>query len=243
MVIFIIIVCHWYVSLFFQTFFLHRYASHGMYSMNKFWERVFYLLTFISQGSSFLNPAAYAVMHRRHHSYADTTKDPHSPVHIKNIFEFNKRTFLEYRSVVDQFNNNEINVTDVPRWPLIEKLSDSLVVRALFILSYIYIYMVVAPSGWYYFLIPLHIFMGAVHGFIVNWFGHLLGYRNFNLKDNSMNTLPVDFLMMGELYQNNHHKMPVKRNFASRWFEIDFGYIVTIILQILNIIKPVKDIR
>ena len=30
--------------------------------------------------------------------------------------------------------------------------------------------------------------MGPIHGFIVNWFGHKTGYRNFNeLKDNSKN--------------------------------------------------------
>ena len=35
------------------------------------------------------------------------------------------------------------------------------------------------------------------------------------LDDNSKNTLPVDFLMMGELYQNNHHKSPQKVNWGA----------------------------
>jgi stearoyl-CoA desaturase (delta-9 desaturase) len=47
--------------------------------MNKFWERFFYLLAYISQGSSYVSPKVYAIMHWMHHAYADTEKDPHSP--------------------------------------------------------------------------------------------------------------------------------------------------------------------
>ncbi|MFM8347716.1 MAG: acyl-CoA desaturase, partial [Bacteroidota bacterium] len=42
---------HWYLSLFFQTFFLHRYASHASFTMSPFTEKVFYVLTWIFQGS------------------------------------------------------------------------------------------------------------------------------------------------------------------------------------------------
>ena len=82
----IFFILHWFLSLFSQTFFLHRYAAHKMFTMNKFWERFFYLFTFITQGSSFLNPRAYAVMHRMHHAYSDTEKDPHSPHYFKSMF-------------------------------------------------------------------------------------------------------------------------------------------------------------
>ncbi len=237
MTIIIIFFAHWYLSLFFQTFFLHRYASHNLYSMNKIWERIFYLLTFLFQGSSFLHPAAYALMHRNHHTYADTNKDPHSPKIINNIIEFNKKTLFEYRSLVKKFKNDDIKVIDVPRWPFLENLAESMIIRLIFILIYITLYLIYSPSIWYYFLIPIHIFMGPIHGFIVNWFGHKVGYRNFNnTNDDSKNTLFIDFLMLGELYQNNHHKMPLKGNFAYRWFEMDFGYLIAYILTKLKII-------
>ena len=70
---------HWFSSLFFHTFFLHRYASHRMYTTGRKREKTFYFLTWLTQGSSFLVPRAYAVMHRMHHEYSDTEKDPHSP--------------------------------------------------------------------------------------------------------------------------------------------------------------------
>ena len=238
MVIFVFFITHWYLSLFFQTFFLHRYASHNMYKMKPLVEKVFFVLTYIIQGSSFLHPAAYAVLHRRHHQFADTDKDPHSPKVIKNIFAFQKRTFIEYRNLVFQFQKNEITARNVPRWAFLENLAESTVVRGIFILFYSAIYFTYAPSPWFYLLIPVHALMGPIHGFIVNWFGHLVGYRNFNEQDdNSKNTLPVDVLMMGELYQNNHHKSPQKRNFAVRWFEIDLGHLFSDLLLKLNIIQ------
>lgn len=43
--------------------------------------------------------------------------------------------------------------------------------------------------------------------------------------------------LMGELYQNNHHKAHRKINFANRWFEIDLGYLFAFFLQKLNIVK------
>ena len=88
MIILIFIIAHWYLSLFSQTFFLHRYAAHKMFDMSKFWEKMFFIFTYITQGSSYLSPYAYGVMHRMHHAYADTEKDPHSPKYKKTTTTF-----------------------------------------------------------------------------------------------------------------------------------------------------------
>ena len=55
MAILIFFVLHWYLSLFCQTFFLHRYAAHGAFTMSRGWEKFFYILTFITQGSSYMS--------------------------------------------------------------------------------------------------------------------------------------------------------------------------------------------
>ena len=47
MIILGILIAHWYLSLFFQTFFLNRYASHKLYNMSMTWEKIFYIFTFI----------------------------------------------------------------------------------------------------------------------------------------------------------------------------------------------------
>jgi stearoyl-CoA desaturase (delta-9 desaturase) len=63
-----------------------------------------------------------------------------------------------------------------------------------------------------------------------------VGYRNFESADNSKNTLVVDVLTMGELFQNNHHKWGQSPNFAVRWFEIDPSYQIMRVLSWLRII-------
>ncbi|MEQ9167297.1 MAG: acyl-CoA desaturase, partial [Fulvivirga sp.] len=79
-------------------------------------------------------------------------------------------------------------------------------------------------------------------GAIINWFAHKYGYRNFEVGDTSRNFLPVDFLMMGESYHNNHHKHGSRANFGGfRWHEIDPTYQVIKVLNKVGIIKLVKQ--
>src|SRR4026208_874857 len=78
-------VTHWLLSVFCQTFFLHRYGAHRMFTMSKGWERFFHLLTYVAQGSSYLNPRGYAILHRQHHAYSDTEQDPHSPLNFRSV--------------------------------------------------------------------------------------------------------------------------------------------------------------
>ena len=83
--------------------------------------------------------------------------------------------------------------------------------------------------------------MGPIHGAIVNWCGHKYGYSNFDNKDKSKNTEPIGFLLMGELFQNNHHKFPTSANFAKKWFEFDPTYFILVVMNAFGIIKLVKN--
>jgi stearoyl-CoA desaturase (delta-9 desaturase) len=88
-----------------------------------------------------------------------------------------------------------------------------------------------------YLLIPAHILMRPVHGTIVNWFAHKYGYRNFQLDITSRNVLPVDLLMLGEAYHNNHHKYPSRINFGGvRWHEFDPVYPIIRLLNWLGVV-------
>ena len=78
--------------------------------------------------------------------------------------------------------------------------------------------------------------MGPVHGAIVNWCGHKYGYRNFASDDESKNMLPLDFLTMGELFQNNHHKFGMSPSFAARSWEVDPTYAIMKGLDAIGVI-------
>ena len=238
MIIIIFFVLHWYLSLFTQTFFHHRYGAHKMFQMNKFWEKTFYVFSYILQGSSYLTPRAYGIMHRMHHTFSDTKKDPHSPHNHSNVFTMMWHTRLLYNNLVDNKVESEERFTKgLPQWTKLDNLGESLVSRVGWGILYITFYAFFATQWWMFLLLPIHFLMGAVHGAIVNWFGHKVGYSNFDNNDKSKNTLVVDFLMLGELFQNNHHKNYQRSNFAARWFEIDPVYPIIKFLALVKIIK------
>ena len=92
-------------------------------------------------------------------------------------------------------------------------------------------------------LLPVHFVMGPVHGAIVNWCGHKYGYRNFESSDLSRNSLPMDFLTMGELFQNNHHTWGMSPNFAARRWELDPTWQVMRVLAKVGLIDVTSPQR
>lgn len=239
--IIIFFVAHWYLSLFSQTFFLHRYAAHKMFIMNKFWERFFYLFTYLTQGASYLSPRGYAILHRMHHAYSDTERDPHTPHHSNNVFHMMWKTKTIYSNIVAFDYDDDARRFDgnIPIWNFIEKLGASWGSRLFWGTVYVMFYMWFVPLDmWYLFLLlPIHFLIGPVHGAIVNWSGHKYGYQNFDNNDKSRNSLALDVLMMGELFQNNHHKLPNRVNFGVKWFELDPTYPVIRLLILMRIIR------
>ena len=121
MYILIFFVSHWYLSLFSQTFYLHRYSAHKMFTMNKFWEKFFYLFTYLTQGASYLTPRPYAIMHRMHHAFSDTEKDPHSPHFFKEVMSMMKYTYKIFSGI----HNNKLQFDakfdrNFPEWKTVD---------------------------------------------------------------------------------------------------------------------------
>lgn len=235
-------VLHWYLSLFSQTFFQHRYAAHRAFTMSKGWERFFFLFSYITQGSSYLSPWAYGVMHRMHHAYTDTKDDPHSPAFDSNIFAMMWRTKKVYTDILYKKTAVEAKFTkNVPQWWPFDLWANGYVSRLLWIGLYTSLYIVFAPYWWLFLLLPFHFAMGPLHGVIINWFAHKYGKVNFTSDNTSKNLFKLDLLMMGEGYHNNHHAYPSRINFAVKAGEVDFCYPVIKILNKAGVIKIVNN--
>ncbi len=240
--ILIFFVAHWYLSLFVQTFFLHRYAAHQMLTMSPFMEKIFFVLTFIGQGSSYLSARAYGYMHRLHHVYADTEKDPHSPMYSKGLMDMMWKTKDFYTDIsYNRVPLNPVFSKNLPTWNAFDRFADHWLTRVSWGAFYVLFYVAFAPNPWWYLLIPVHFAMGPVHGAIINWFAHKYGYVTYKVKDTSKNFLPFDFLMMGESYHNNHHPHPHDINFGKKWFEIDPTYYIALALDFVGVIKLNKN--
>lgn len=237
MIIIAFFILHWQLSVFSQTFFLHRYSAHKMFRMSKGWETFFYLFTYVTQGSSYLVPRGYAILHRMHHAYSDTPKDPHSPRNHSGLTAMMLSTKQKY----DDFAYERVEPEPrfkggYPEWRALDAIGQSWMMRVVWMAAYTLFYVKFATAPWMYALLPFHFLMGPVHGAIVNWGGHMYGYKNFDNGDDSKNTLIFDFLTGGELFQNNHHKFGMSPKFSARWFEVDTTYYVMRVLSALHII-------
>lgn len=206
--------------------------------MNKFWERFFYIFAYITQGTSYLSPRAYGILHRIHHAYADTEKDPHSPKHFSNLFSMMLHTRKVYADILDNRIKSEERFTKkLPDWQWMDKWAHSSLNRLFFVAFYIGFYILFAQYWWMYALIPVHILMGPIHGSIINWFAHKYGKVSFKVNNTSRNFIPLDVLMLGENYHNNHHRFPSRANFGYKWYEVDPIYYILLAFEFLGIIK------
>ena len=238
MTILIFFIAHWYLSLFSQSFLQHRYASHRTFTMNRFWERFFYVFAYITQGCSFMSPHAYAILHRMHHAYADTDNDPHSPKNFSNLFAMMWHTKKVYADIMDERVTTEERFSkNLPEWHKMDIWGQSIPNRIMFACLYTGFYILFAHHWWLFALIPVHILMGPIHGAIINWFAHKYGSTRYKVNNTSKNFIPVDILMLGENYHNNHHKFPSSANFGIKWYEFDPIYFIMLVFDFLGIIK------
>lgn len=236
--ILIFFVLHWYLSLFFQSVFHHRYAAHNLFTMSKFWERTFFFGCFLTQGSSYISAYSYGLMHRLHHVHTDKPEDPHSPHNDPNPFLLMWATRNSYFNIYsgktpveDKYRKN------LPEWKAFDTIAHNWVFRIIWIGIYIAIYATLATAWWQWLLLPITVIMGSFQGMAVNWWAHKFGYENFKMTNTSKNILPFDLIFWGEAYHNNHHKYPARANNANRWFEWDMGYQSMRLLNFLGVIQ------
>jgi len=178
-----------------------------------------------------------------HHAFADTENDPHSPTYDETIWNMMWKTKTIYSAICKETMTVEKRFTEgVPRWDAFDKIASSWPSRLLWGGLYVAFYWHFATAWWLWLLLPIQFLMSPVHGAIINWFAHKYGYRNYEVGDTSKNFLPVDFLMMGESYHNNHHKHGSRANFGGiRWHEIDPTYLIIRVLDKIGVIKLVKQ--
>ncbi|RYZ43042.1 MAG: acyl-CoA desaturase [Myxococcaceae bacterium] len=184
-----------------------------------------------------LEPKAWVVMHRLHHEHSDTPLDPHSPVNV-GILGIGLEQLRNYKKVIIGLLKERPEYTRYAKdldFPL-----SSLTRSGLWYLPYL-LHGAVGLAlglgvGW---LLGAAWFLGMmshpVQGGIVNSLGHAVGGRNFETSDNSRNNHLAAWLILGEGFQNNHHRYPGSASFSYRFHEVDLGYGACVLLEKLGL--------
>ena len=240
----IFFVLHWYLSLFFQSIFHHRYAAHSQFTMSKGWEKFFFIGCFITQGSSYISAKAYGLLHRLHHAHTDTELDPHSPSYSKNVGTLLLMTRNSYHHIfIGKTIVDEKYHKNLPDWLAFDKLAHNWMARVMWGAIYVVIYYFVVTQWWMWLFLPVTFALGALHGLAINWWAHKFGYTNFKNNETSKNILPIDILFWGEGYHNNHHENPSRANYGVKWYELDFGYGMVLLMDKIGIIQLKKKLK
>jgi len=190
----------------------HRYFSHRSFKTSRWISR---LLAFLGCLGGQGSPLFWAALHRGlHHPFSDTDKDIHSPT---------KGWWMAYLGWQIHFNPMQLPIRSA-----LDLQKDSY----LMFLHKKY-YFVVWVTGLVLCLVDPRLFLSvlilpmfiSIHTEnMVNLFCHLpsLGYKNFELKDNSRNIWWLGLGGFGQGWHNNHHADPSRYNYGGqRWFEFD----------------------
>jgi len=194
----------------------HRLISHRAFKSPKWFEYLGCVLGSLGGNGS---PLAWAAIHREHHRFTDTEKDPHSPL-FKSIFR------IQFASMLDK-----PNLKYVP--DLLRSKFHLALHKYYWAINFLYIMITYLLFGFigilFGYFVPTLLVWHA--GSLINTLNHINGYINYELKNSSTNNLLTGYLVAGEGWHNNHHAHPANPNFGKKWWEFDLGY------QIIKIIK------
>jgi stearoyl-CoA desaturase (delta-9 desaturase) len=188
---------------------LHRYYAHKSFEFKyEFVRKLFTVLTILAGRGS---PLGWSYIHRQHHAYSDTEKDPHSPKHLGfKLFGFGHYKGMEQEQM---------------KLFLVKDLMDQ---EQLFIHKYYILILLglVIPVAIYdiqllYFMWILPAFLVHISQNIFNYIGHMYGHRNFETKDDSRNCIWLFPLILGEAWHNNHHHSPKRFSTTVKENEFD----------------------
>ncbi len=201
------LIATWFVGIN-TTIFAHRAWTHKSWNPGKVLNLFgLFLFTITAIGNS----VGWVSVHREHHRYSDTEKDPHSPLYKSRW----KIQFLPY------FNKVQVQyVVDLARD------------RTHVWFAKYYWYVIIAWYGCLYIIDPeLLLFWIAVTGLSamkmlsINSLGHntpkwLLPVDGNSQSSNSL-VLALLNINNGEAWHRNHHEDPNNWNFGKKWYEID----------------------
>jgi len=156
-------------------------------------------------------PRAYAIVHKLHHAYTDTTKDPHGPVKgyftLFNIHDIESKISKQKYKSATWYSNFFNNYYYYILWA---------VILTLFFIDVKIFYFYIFTTFLQYICVDFFNYVSHLKRFPLN-------YRNFDTEDKSYNNLLIGFLASD--WHNNHHGNPKKHDYSHKWWEIDLLYL------------------
>lgn len=192
---------------------LHRLWTHKSFKTKKWKEILLHCFSFpLLYGSSI----TYAGIHRQHHAFSDTEKDPHITYPWwKVVFYVRNKNYSIDPKIV----------ADLIRDPCHKFFHKNYFKINVLLLIFLLIAFGIDFTG--YFL-SFNIIYNFIAAGLVNVLGHrpIYGERKYETKDLSSNNKFLKWLTWNEGYHNNHHYKPNSYTYALNPGEFDFPAIL-----------------
>lgn len=213
----------------------HRGLAHSAVTLHPALRR---LVVVFGNWITGLDPKGWSVMHRRHHAFSDTGKDPHSPVNV-GLTGILLEQLRSYEATLRGLARNDPEYTRYTEGLDFEL--NWLNRHRLWWLPYLVhpacgALLALTVDPWIGLAWAMGILSHPLQGGMVNALGHSVGGRNFATADQSTNNLLAAVLIAGEGYQNNHHAWPDSAKFSYRPWEIDWGFGVCLLLESVGLV-------
>ena len=218
------------------TLYLHRCQTHRAIS---FAVPVEHVMRFWLWVRTAMPTREWVAVHRCHHAYVETDKDPHSPV-VYGIW----RVVLLGVGLYHRAKNNPAIIEQFGKGTpddflefFYDRLSLMGPVVTLFANAWLFgtagLVMWVVEMAW----IP---FFAAG---VINGLGHFWGYRNFETPDASTNLPGRTWSMItaGEALHNNHHHIQNAARFSMKRGEVDPGFLYFTILKSVGLASQRRE--
>jgi len=187
----------------------HRYWTHRSFEFKNFYLK--WILTWFGLMTGRGSIIGWVHVHREHHRYSDTEKDPHiTNMSIWRIFFpviSDQGTIINKRLIKDLLTKDQLDINKY---------------YVLLIFSWISVLILFDPwLAYFAWFVPVFLTNVIWNTFILYGHSKSTGYKNYNNNDNSSNNWIFSLLILGEGWHNNHHHNPSNYSTKIKKWELD----------------------
>jgi stearoyl-CoA desaturase (delta-9 desaturase) len=219
------------VRMFAVTGFYHRYFSHRSFSTSRAGQ---FVLALVGASAAQRGPLWWSAHHRKHHRYADTENDVHSP-HEHGFWW----AHMGWITAPVNFPTDLDQVPDLAKYPELRFLDRFDILVPLLLAVTLFLIGGWQLLIWGFFISTVVLFHATC---LINSAAHLWGKRRYDTEDESRNNWLLAIITFGEGWHNNHHKYPGSTRQGFFWWEIDLTYYGLKVLQWLRVIRDLRPV-
>ncbi len=222
----------------------HRLLTHRSFETYRGFRWMWMILGALAMQKS---PLEWCATHRKHHALSDSPEDPHTPHHHGDGW-WNSLRGIVYAHM-GWLVTGHIIYTDQRKY-VPDLIADPVAVWIHRTWEFVWIPLSLA--------IPTAIagvvtgtWQGAAMGFLwggivrtflvhhitwsINSLCHLVGRRDFDVKDESRNNALCGIMCLGEGWHNNHHAFPTSARHGLLWWQFDLSWLVIRLMERLGL--------